>query len=91
LSSDIKMTDALAVIDSPEEKDYLKSISQDVTTRKSFNINNVTIEPERKKADRKPLPTDIENFSVSYSRNEQLDHNIDIERQYKRPTRGSFD
>ena len=91
LSSDIKMTDALSIIESPEEKDYLKSISQDVSTRKSFNINNVTIEPERKKADRKPLPTDIENFSVSYSRNEQLNHNIDIERQYQRTTRGSFD
>ncbi len=91
LSSDIKMTDALSIIESPEEKEYLKNISQDVTTRKSFNINNISMEPERKKADRKPLPTDIENFSVSYSQNEQLTHNIDIERNFQRTNKGSFD
>ena len=91
LNSDIKLKESLALIDSPEEKDYLKSISQDVTTRKSLNFNNVTIEPQRKKADRTPLPTDIENFSVSYSHSEELNHSVDVEKQLERTTKASFD
>ncbi|MFA9392812.1 MAG: cell surface protein SprA [Prolixibacteraceae bacterium] len=90
LSSDIKMADALAVIESPEERDTLLAISQDVITRKSFNINNVSLEPLRKKADRKSWPTDIENFSVSYAKNEQLAHNIDVEKELKRTEKGVF-
>jgi cell surface protein SprA len=85
------MIDALAKIDSPEEKNYLKSIAQDVQTRESFTINNVTIEPERKKADRKPLPTDIENFSVSYSYSKQDAHNVDVVTQLEKIQRASFD
>lgn len=90
LSSDIKMSDALDVIDSPEERDQLLEITQDVITRKSLNFNNVSIEPQRKKADRKPLPIDIENFSVSYAKNEQLAHNIDIEKYLQKTERGVF-
>ncbi|MBN1926735.1 MAG: cell surface protein SprA [Prolixibacteraceae bacterium] len=90
LSSDIKMSDALATIESPEERDELLALSQDVLKRESFNINNVTIEPQRKKADRKPLPTDIENFSVSYSHNKQEIHNVDIERQIQEVTKGAL-
>lgn len=91
LNSDVKLSESLALIDSPEEKDYLKNISQDVVTRKSLNFNNITIEPQRKKTDRTPLPTDIENFSVSYSRSEELNHNVDVEKQLERNTKASFD
>jgi cell surface protein SprA len=91
LSSDIKMTDALSVISSPEEKTYLKSISQDIASRKSFTINNVTLTPERKKADRKALPTDIENFSVSYSKSTQEAQSIEVAEQIDRTEKGSFD
>lgn len=90
LNSDIRMSDALAAIDSPEERDTLLTISQDVLTRKSFNINNISIEPKRKKTDRKSLPTDIENFSVSYAKNEQESHNIDIEKDLRRMEKGTF-
>ncbi|MBN2806801.1 MAG: cell surface protein SprA, partial [Prolixibacteraceae bacterium] len=90
LSSDVKMTDALDQVESPEEKEALLSAAQDVLERKSFNINNVTLEPKRKKADRKPLPTDIENFSISYAKNEQTNHNIDIEKNLNRTERGVF-
>lgn len=90
LNTDIKMKDALAAIESPEERDTLLAISQDVLTRKSFNLNNISIEPKRKKADRKPLPTDIENFSLSYSKNEQLSHNIDVAEDLRRSEKGVF-
>ncbi|HKM92176.1 MAG TPA: cell surface protein SprA [Prolixibacteraceae bacterium] len=90
LSSDVRLSDALDLIDSPEERDELLGKSQDVVTRKSFNMNNISIEPKRKKADRKPLPTDIENFSVSYARNEQLAHNIDLEKYLQRSEKGVF-
>ncbi len=90
LSTDVKMSDALDLIDSPEEKDDLLAISQDVVTRKSFNVNNVRVEPQRKNTERKPLPTDIENFSVSYAKNEQVAHNIDIDNYLQRTERGVF-
>lgn len=90
LSSDVKMNDALDIIEDPEEKEELLNLSQDVVTRKSFNVNNVMIEPRRKKADRKPLPTDIENFTVSYSKNEQTAHNVEEEKKYQKIEKGVF-
>lgn len=84
LSNDIKLNDALDLIESPEERDALLESALDMVTRKSLNLNNISIEPQRKKTDRKPLPTDIENFSVSYSKNEQNAHNIDIEKYLQR-------
>lgn len=90
LSTDITMEDALAALDTPEEKAYLKSISQDVATRESFTLNNITIEPERKK-DRKPLPTDIENFSASYSYTKEDAHNIDVVQELETVQKASLD
>jgi cell surface protein SprA len=91
LSSDVKMVDALAAIESPEEKDYLKEISQTISTRESFTLNNISIEPQREKADRKPLPTDIENFSLSYAYSKQEARSVDIEKQLEEVQRASFD
>jgi cell surface protein SprA len=90
LSSDIKMSDAIEMIESPEEVEELLAISQDVVTRKSFNVNNISIEPQRKNRERKPLPTDIENFSLSYAKNEQLAHNVDIQKNLQRSEKGVF-
>jgi len=91
LSSDIKMNDAFSSIESPEEKEILKNIAQEVRTRESFTVNNVTIEPERKNSDRKPLPTDIENFSVSYSYAQEFSHDVDVEKEIDRRYKASFD
>jgi cell surface protein SprA len=90
LNSDIRMKDALSLIESPEERDSIRNNAQDVTIRKSFNVTNVTIEPQWKKKERKPMPYNIENFSVSYSQNEQLSHNIDIEKYLIMNKKGTF-
>ncbi|MGF7141506.1 T9SS outer membrane translocon Sov/SprA [Roseimarinus sediminis] len=90
LSTDIKMKDALDEVESPEEKEEILSAAQDVVVRKSLNFNNVMLEPQRKKTDRTPLPIDIENFSVSYAKNEQVAHNIDIEKQLQKTEKGVF-
>ncbi|MDA3880164.1 MAG: cell surface protein SprA [Prolixibacteraceae bacterium] len=90
LDTDVKMDDALEVLESPEEKDYLLDLSQDVVKRKSLNINNVSIAPERKNKERKPLPIDVENFSLSYSKNEQISHNVDVENYLQRNEKGVF-
>jgi cell surface protein SprA len=91
LSSDIKLKDALALLDSPEEKAYLKNISQDVETTESFTLNNISIEPERKNANRKPLPTDIENFSASYSYSKDEAHNVDVAKKLGKTQKASLD
>ncbi|MBN1768017.1 MAG: cell surface protein SprA [Prolixibacteraceae bacterium] len=90
LDTDVKMDDAIDALESPEEKEKLLDLSQDVVTRKSLNINNISVTPARKKADRKSLPTDIENFSLSYSKNEQLSHNVDVEKYLQRNEKGVF-
>ncbi len=89
-STDVKLSEDLAMIESPEKRDSLRFSAQDITTRRSFNLNNISIEPERKNSERKPMPYDIENFSVSYSENEQFSHNYDVEKSLQRNRKGSF-
>lgn len=89
-NSDIKLNDVLNSIESPEERDSVLMSAQDITTRRSFNVNNISIEPERKNNERKPMPYDIENFSMSYSTTEQYSHNYDYEHSLQRNTKGSF-
>lgn len=90
LDPDIKMKDALNALDSDETRSEYKALSQDFSERQSFNLTNVSIVPERKNADRKALPLDIENFSVSYSRNTENNHDVDTEYDVERNTKGTF-
>lgn len=90
LDPDIKMKDALSTLESDEERREYKALSQDFSERKSFNITNVTIAPERKNPDRKALPFDIENFTVSYARNTENNHDVDTEYDIERNTKGVF-
>lgn len=67
LDPDIKMTDALDALESQSLKDDLKSKVQDKTVRKSINLSNVRIEPQKKS--RKKHFYDISNFSFTVSHN----------------------
>lgn len=90
LNTDIKMKTALSLIDDPEEREAYKASAQDVSIRKSLTFNNISIAPERKNTERKPKIYDIENFSVSYTQSEQLEHDIDIEKYLQRSRKGTF-
>jgi cell surface protein SprA len=90
LDPDIRMKDALDALGSAEERDAYKAIAQDFSERESFNLTNISIAPQRKNAERLPKPYDIENFSVSYAQNRELSHDIDIEYDIERNTKGVF-
>ncbi len=81
LDPDILFTTSLKALDSKAEKDSLKYIVQDYVKRKSINFTNIRktkITKKGKKA-RKQKIYDVENFSLSYSKNETFIRNINIE------------
>jgi len=81
LDPDILLTTSLKALDNATEKDSLKHIVQDYVKRKSINFTNVrkTKTNKKGKAAKKPKVYDVENFSVSYSKNETSIRNINIE------------
>lgn len=66
LDQDVKLNDALNLLDSKAEKDSLKSLSQRQVTTKSLALNNVQVNIRSKN----PMPYDPANFSMSYTYNE---------------------
>ena len=81
LDPDILLTRSLDALDSKAEKDSLKNIAQDYVQRKSINFTNVRKTKVQKKgeAPKKQRVYDIENFTVSYSKNETFIRNINTE------------
>ena len=81
LDPDILLTTSLKALDSSVEKDSLKHIVQDYVKRKSINFTNVRKSKTNKKGQesKKLKVYDIENFSISYSKNETFIRNINIE------------
>jgi cell surface protein SprA len=90
LNTDVTMDDAIDAIEDPDDVEKLLELSQDVVTRKSINFNNISIEPQRENKERKPWPTDIENFSLSYAKNEQVSHNVDVENYLRKTEKAVF-
>ncbi len=81
LDPDILLTSSLKALDSKIEKDSLKNIAQDYVQRKSINFTNVRKIKVQKKGEKpkKQRLYDIENFTVSYSKNETFIRNINTE------------
>jgi cell surface protein SprA len=86
MEPDIELDESLDRLDTKAEKDSVKSISQDVVTRKSLNFTNVRIEPQRERS--KTNLWDPENFSVSYSYNEIYRRDINTEFNTTKTYRG---
>ena len=81
LDPDILLTASLRALDSKVEKDSLKHIAQDYVQRKSINFTNVRKTKVQKKGEKakKARVYDIENVTVSYSKNETFIRNINTE------------
>ncbi|HEX7585387.1 MAG TPA: cell surface protein SprA, partial [Prolixibacteraceae bacterium] len=88
LNPDIKMTDALNRAGSTAERDSIKRMGQDVTTRRSFNLTNVKIDRSSKSG--KPKFYDPTNFSLTYSFNELMQRNISTSENLDKTYRGLF-
>jgi cell surface protein SprA len=64
---DIKLKDKLAEEADPVKRDSIKNVAQDVTTVSGYNFTNVRKERRNNK---KPMPWDISNFSLTYAFNQ---------------------
>lgn len=82
LDPDIKLSDALNMLETKEERDSLRNMSNDYTRLRNINFINVHKErtPKKGSEPRKPRIYDIENFNVSYSYSEREQSSTDIER-----------
>ena len=81
LDPDILLSTSLQTLGSKDEKDSLKFIAQDYVKRNSINFTNVRKTQTTKKG-KKPKTNkvyDIENFTLSYSKNETFLRNINTE------------
>ena len=92
LDPDILLSNSLQVLDSKSEKDSLKSITQDFVERKSINFSNIRKTKIQKKGEKpkKQKVYDIENFTISYSKNETNIRNINTEYSRTVNYRGAF-
>ena len=81
LDPDILLTSSLKALDSKVEKDSLKQIVQDYVQRKSINFTNVRKTKVQKKNQtaKKAKVYDVENFTISYSKNQTFIRNINTE------------
>lgn len=65
IDPDVKLRDALSDLDTDQQRDSLKSVSNTVSQRRAINLTNVR--KNRTDSKRKPMPWDIENFDVTYA------------------------
>ena len=81
LDPDILFSTSLEALDDKVEKDSLKHITQDYVQRKSINFTNVRKTKVQKKGEvaKKQKVYDLENFTLSYSKNETFIRNINTE------------
>ena len=88
LDPDITMKDALDMAGGKAERDSIKSLAQDMVTRKSFNLTNVKIDRSSKSG--KPKFYDPTNFSFTYSYSELLKRSVNVEQNLDKNYRGLF-
>lgn len=75
-NQDVLLSDELNSAKSAHDRDSIKSVTQDVTSIKSFNLTNVRIQGNTASPTAaKKMPWSIKNFDFSYSYNDQQKHN----------------
>jgi cell surface protein SprA len=86
---DIELKDKLRSLDDREEKDSVKQLAQHVTSIKSYNFTNVR--KERTNQEKKPMPWDIANFSLTYAFDETARRDPIIAEDVLTRRRGAID
>lgn len=83
LDPDIPLKDALKEADNKQDKDSIRTISEDYSRRKTISVNNAGIS----KRGEKPHAWDLANLSVNFTYNENYRSNtkteIDLEKNYR--------
>ncbi|MDP4267825.1 MAG: cell surface protein SprA, partial [Bacteroidota bacterium] len=88
LNPDELFSSTLNSLETQAQKDSVKKMSQDVTTRKSINFVNVR--KNRVGGTSKSHFYDVENFDLTYSYSQENHSNIDYEYDYKKSYKGAI-
>ena len=89
LDPDITLKASLDELQSNEEKEELKEIAQDLTKRKSINFTNVRKNKASSSVNKAKI-YDIENLSLTYSRNETFSRNVNLKERNTVSTKASL-
>ncbi len=81
--------DVLDELETREERDSIRDLAVDYTSIRGFNFTNVR--KERMNRERKPMPWDVENLSLTYAFDRTLRHNPTVENEEIKRYRGSVD
>lgn len=86
LDQDIRLKDALDIMETQAEKDSILKYAQDRVTVKSLALNNVKVDIKSKT----PMPYDPANFSLGYSYSESNKRNPETEYETTKDYRANF-
>lgn len=86
LDTDVRLSDALDVVETQAEKDSIKRFAQELTTVKSVAFNNVKVDIRSKN----PMPYDPANFSLGYSYSETNKRNPETDYETQKDFRANF-
>ncbi|MDF9829923.1 cell surface protein SprA [Parabacteroides sp. PF5-6] len=86
LDTDVKLEDALDVVETQAEKDSIRRFAQELTTVKSVAFNNVKVDVRSKN----PMPYDPANFSLGYSFSETSKRNPETDYETQKDYRANF-
>ncbi len=85
---DLKLKEVLETTD-PADRDSIRNAANDYTSIRGFNFTNVR--KERTKSDRKPMPWDVENLSLTYAYDRTIKRDPTIRNDEIKRYRGSVD
>ncbi len=88
LNPDIYLSDDLATYETTHERDSIKQLAQDFTTRKSLNFVNMKKEKVGKGSSKSRI-YDVENLDFTYSYTELYNRSVDVEYNSKKTYKGS--
>ena len=81
--------DVLDELETKVERDSIRDLAVDYTSIRGFNFTNVR--KERMNRERKPMPWDVENLSLTYAFDRTIKHDPTIENEEIKRYRGSVD
>lgn len=87
LDTDIKLSETLDTYETKQEKDSIRAMSNTIQTSTNFTISTAKVNIHSKKRN---MFYDPANFSLSYALSIQNQHTPEIEKNYSKTHRGSF-
>lgn len=76
---DIKLNDALALLETPQQRDSLRKMTQQFQSIKSLSFSNVKFRGNPNSNRNQPMPWSLKNFDFNYSYNKAYKRSFDLE------------